>query len=149
MMIQKNRSLIDANGYYPARSRIEVTCDLNSYFSITGRIYHPSHRDGNGYAFGCLHDEIALNFPQLKKYIKWHLTDSDGVPMHYTSNTLHHLRLGNYDFARKTAVWPNVTDDELAALYAQGEQTVANTLAARIPALKAEFAADIKELFVI
>ena len=38
---------------------------------------------------GCCHKEVVANFPHLKKFIKWHLTSSDG-PMHYISNTVYH-----------------------------------------------------------
>ena len=59
-------------------------------FSITGDIYY---KKGNGqwgdYGGGCIHDEIGKHFPELKPYLKWHLTSSDG-PMHYIANTLYH-----------------------------------------------------------
>jgi hypothetical protein len=38
---------------------------------------------------GCCHEEIARHFPALEKYIKWHLTSSDG-PMHYVANSMYH-----------------------------------------------------------
>ena len=38
---------------------------------------------------GCQHDAIAKHFPDLAKYIKWHLCGSDG-PMHYVANTVYH-----------------------------------------------------------
>jgi hypothetical protein len=37
---------------------------------------------------GCQHDAISKNFPELAKYIKWHLCSSDG-PMHYPGNALY------------------------------------------------------------
>jgi hypothetical protein len=53
-------------------------------FGITGTVLVPHQRDIA--AGGCLHDEIAKAFPELAKYIKWHLCSSDG-PMHYVANT--------------------------------------------------------------
>lgn len=38
---------------------------------------------------GCCHDRVAKYFPHLKKYLKWHLTSSDG-PLHYIDNTIFH-----------------------------------------------------------
>jgi len=38
---------------------------------------------------GCCHELIVKHFPDLEKYVKWHLTSSDG-PMHYVGNTLFH-----------------------------------------------------------
>jgi hypothetical protein len=55
-------------------------------FAITGTVRVPKQRDAA--AGGCLHDDIAEAFPELAKYIKWHLCSSDG-PMHYVANTKH------------------------------------------------------------
>ena len=59
-------------------------------FSITGSI---DQKKKNGhwcdYACGCIHDDIEKHFPELKPFIKWHLTSTDG-PMHYLANTLYH-----------------------------------------------------------
>lgn len=38
---------------------------------------------------GCAHEEIVRFFPDLAKYMKWHLTSSDG-PMHYPGNVTYH-----------------------------------------------------------
>jgi len=54
-------------------------------FAITGDIY----RNGRYDVGGCIHDEIAKHFPELKPFIKWHLCSTDG-PMHYVANTLYH-----------------------------------------------------------
>ena len=37
---------------------------------------------------GCCLKEVEKYFPELAKYIKWHLCSSDG-PFHYVANTLH------------------------------------------------------------
>jgi hypothetical protein len=44
---------------------------------------------GRRHGAQCLHDEIAKAFPELAKYIKWHLCSTDG-PMHYVANTVFH-----------------------------------------------------------
>jgi hypothetical protein len=60
-------------------------------FSITGDIWKSTI---NGKKIGrdcltggCIHDDIIKHFPELKPFIKWHLTSSDG-PMYYLENTL-------------------------------------------------------------
>lgn len=54
-------------------------------FAITGEC---GGRNGIG---GCIHDFIIEQAPELEKYIKWHLTSSDG-PMHYVANSMYHAR---------------------------------------------------------
>jgi len=92
-------------------------------FSITG--------DFDG-ACGCIHDEIAKRFPELKKYIKWHLTSSEG-PMHYIANSMYWAYIGNLENARASAVWPEA--ENYGAFLRE-------TLEARLPKLMEEFEAD-------
>jgi hypothetical protein len=58
-------------------------------FSITGDVDRQNEA-GHWYndSGGCIHDEIAKHFPELRPFIKWHLCSSNG-PMHYTANTLY------------------------------------------------------------
>lgn len=86
---------------------------------------------------GCLHDEIAKHFPELRKYIKWHLTSEDG-PLHYIANTVYWAEQGNLEYARSCAVAPDATLDQLADK---------EWLQARLPGLLEEFNADMEELF--
>lgn len=65
-------------------------------FSITGEIANALDRARNDVScFGCIHDQIAKHFPELKSLIKWHLTSSDG-PMHYVGNTCYHASNRDY-----------------------------------------------------
>ena len=59
-------------------------------FSITGNM-DEKKKNGQWYsvACGCIHEEISKHFPELKLFIKWHLTSTEG-PMHYLGNTLYH-----------------------------------------------------------
>jgi hypothetical protein len=59
-------------------------------FTITGEI----RRNGREDYRGCIHEDIAKQFPELKKYLKWHLVSSD-YPLYYISNTLYFA--GNKD----------------------------------------------------
>ena len=55
-------------------------------FSITGSITEPGYRDSS--ECGCIHERIAVAFPELAHLIKWHLFDTRG-PMHYVANTVY------------------------------------------------------------
>lgn len=163
-------------------------------FSITAEVYT------NCQACGCLHEDIAREFPELAPLIKWHLMGTDG-PMHYIANTIYHagdrdhnglkagerrqirngrtgqlcwrletdVKLPQYidndtqpteaavqryvpwervgegkarelDAARSCAVWPEATNEELS----QEPEALKVALEARLPALIAEFRADME-----
>lgn len=146
--------------YYgePAIIRAEIRHDDScrngrNSFAITVSIFESYRRPGeetaqhsNGktmYAStgGCLHEEIAANFPDLAPFIKWHLFDTDG-PQHYVSNTVSHVKNGNYGYARK--LWPEVRDAEL--LYMYENKTLRDALLARLPALLSEFRIAVEAL---
>ena len=57
-------------------------------FTITADIYEIKNGAARWIAGGCQHEEIKKHFPELAKYIKWHLCGTDG-PMHYIANTLY------------------------------------------------------------
>lgn len=130
-------------------------------FSITGAIVVKKQNGcWEDYSCGCIHDEIEKHFPELKKYIKWHLMSSDG-PMHYVNNTLYLAgdrdcwgnRRGDepilgegkereFDSARKVAVWPEATDEQLSL----PPEELRILLLNRLPALVEEFKKDVEEL---
>jgi hypothetical protein len=144
---------------------------------------------------GCMHDMIVKEFPELQKFIKWHLCGSDG-PVHYIANTLYFAgdrdcwgtrkgeqqisdRTGlpmwqleslpsdvglvystsqpepvvlsyapilgegknrDLDAARKSAIWPEATDEELCS------DNLEELLKARLPALLEDFRKDMEGL---
>lgn len=130
-------------------------------FSITGEVRGPRGFECGG----CIHDEIAKHFPCLAPFIKWHLCSSDG-PMHYEANTIYlagdrdHWGLRNgeskpnwkhmvsegkqreLDAARRTAVWPEATDEQLC----QEPEELRKALRERLPALLAEFREAVESL---
>jgi hypothetical protein len=175
-------------------------------FAITGEIDRKSGNHWTDDAGGCIHEEIAKHFPDLKPFIKWHLMGTD-MPMHYVANTVylagdrdcHGLRKGEFrqhtsrgpnqnggvpgvpnwvlelpdretrnvyaaakpapvtlewkaygrtgegkerelDAARRSAVWPEATNEELTAPGLEAR------LMARLPALMAAFKADVEKL---
>lgn len=80
----------DGKGYrIIANIRYDDNCgNGHNSFSITGEIWRQGNqRDCE--SCGCIHDEIAKHFPELKPYLKWHLMSSDG-PMYYIANTIYH-----------------------------------------------------------
>lgn len=109
-------------------------------FAVTGE------EKGNGcVAGGCLHEEIAETFPELKPLLKWHLCFTDG-PLHYLANTMflagdkdHWGKEGckerELDSARRAAIWPEATDDELCS----PPPVLEGLLLGRLPALLGEF----------
>lgn len=58
-------------------------------FAMTAEIYEMKKNNRQVWiAGGCQHEEIKKHFPELAKYIKWHLCGTD-EPMHYIANTLY------------------------------------------------------------
>ena len=111
-------------------------------FSITGDICTLTRR--TCIVGGCIHDEIREFFPELVKYIKWHLCSSNG-PLYYIENTLYHASVkpeylseksADLDAARICAIWPE----------ANLEDFTEENLLKRLPALIQEFARDMEEL---
>lgn len=84
---------VNAKEWGPGRViRAEIRFDDNckngkQSFAITGEIFRPGARDWD--AGGCLHDEIARYFPELKPLIQWHSQDQK-APMHYVANAVYH-----------------------------------------------------------
>lgn len=61
-------------------------------FAITADLYKAGRRSENAWlSGGCQHELIEKHALELKPYIKWHLTSSDG-PMHYVANSMYHAR---------------------------------------------------------
>lgn len=102
-------------------------------------------------AGGCLHEEIARRIPELAPFIKWHLCSTDG-PMHYLANTIYLAgdrdawgkpgKARELDAARRAAIWPEATDEELSA----PREILKAKLEARLPVLLAEFRAAVESL---
>lgn len=124
--------------------RYDDTCQNgHNTFSITGIIYENRvHRWG-----GCIHKEIKKHFPNLRKFIKWHLCSSNG-PLHYVANTVYHAGVTewkkerNFNAARSCAIWPEATDEQLSLPSHELEAL----LVARLPKLMADFKQAIEEL---
>lgn len=68
-------------------------------FSITGDIYPAGEprTDRNMISCGRIHEDIEKHFPEFMPFIRLHLADMNGVPMHAIANGFFHLKndLGN------------------------------------------------------
>lgn len=100
-------------------------------FSITADVSYK----GGGHSCGCQHELVVEHFPELEKYIKWHLTSCDG-PLHYIANSMYWAKEGNLEYARNSAVWP---DAEL-------EDFTPEKLNSRLLSLMLEFKQDMESL---
>lgn len=108
-------------------------------FSVTGDISVKHGKRWEEYSAGCIHDAIAWHFPELKPYIKWHLTSSEG-PMYYVANTMYIVGKGktrDLDIARSRAVWH---DEELMS------PDLKEKLLARLPKLLEDFRTAVESL---
>ena len=137
-------------------------------FTVTADIYEIKNGCARWISGGCQHEKIKQHFPELAKYIKWHLCGTDG-PMHYIANTLFLAgdrdclgrRQGDHigyevetptgysegkqrelDAARVAAIWEDATDEELSLPAEKLKQKLID----RLPALMAEFKKDVEEL---
>lgn len=172
-----------------AKIRYDDKCkNGHNSFSITGEINEIGNRHGGSCC--CIYEEIARHFPELEKYIKWHLMSSDG-PLHYVANTVYlagdrdcwgNKRLEQekdrngillwhdqntfksviasetappeylpvlaegkereLDAARRTAIWPEATDEQ----FCLPPEELKSLLLARLPGLIEEFKKDVESL---
>jgi hypothetical protein len=65
-------------------------------FSITGDIYEAGKPRTDRYHIsgGCIHEDIEKHFPEFTPFIRLHLCDYKGIPMHAGANGFYHLRNG-------------------------------------------------------
>lgn len=104
---------------------------------VTGNIFDVPKR--NYVLRGAIHKEIAEYHPELKNIIRWHNMNSNGPPS-YVENTKYFVKSKRYDLARRTAYWPDATDEELMS------DNLEELLLARLPKLIEEFKRDIESL---
>lgn len=148
--------------------RIEAVANMHyifgnssPYFAITADMRNSLGREE---ACGCLHDEICLAIPELRPYIKWHLTGLEG-PMHYEANAVFYWQqwrhetkylAQHYDpyeaFQRLTqwGLYGNETDEYLRYLFHSQDVTesqMRSILRHRRPILMHNFTLDMQSLF--
>lgn len=91
-------------------------------FSITGEIYKADRpkTDRNFISGGCIHEEIEKHFPQFIPFIRLHLCDYQGIPMHAVANGFYHLRNMTGD---KFCEYYRVTKEQYQTLFSLQNQT--------------------------
>lgn len=100
---------------------------------------------------GCDHDSIRKYFPELAKYIKWHLCSTDG-PMYYNEDSEYWLKEGNREYVKNTIVFGAVpeldTEEKIpnSALITEELLDYREYLKARLPLLLEAFRKDVEEL---
>ena len=67
-------------------------------FAITGKIYNKKTKEIS--SCGCIHDEIAKHFPELRPFIKLHLANHYGEPMYPVENGIYHFLNSGQDVSR-------------------------------------------------
>lgn len=132
MGIKKQVKTYGPKRYSLAGTKYKITAEVrhdgscgngHNSFAITGEIRRLNGKRWVEDSFGALHDDIVKHFPELKPFIKWHLSTNDG-PLHYIANTTFHAgnldcfgkegKERDFDAARKCAVWPEATDKQLS-----------------------------------
>lgn len=128
------------------------------YLSITGEI---ERRAGSRWvedAGGALHEAIARHFPELARYIKWHLVGTAG-PMHYIDNAKYWWELynGTSEFTLRPN-GPNPHDAFMHTVVAEEHEvpprdtpwaSVKGWLEERLEHLLDEWRADMEDLEVL
>lgn len=117
------------------------------YFSITADEEYMTRYGWRCSACGCMHDEIIKAFPSLKRLIPFHLSNQDGLPMHYESNARYWWQQKEYekvcDHLRMSP--SNINIDYLKSI---DEYDFMSFLESRKPRMKAEFEAAMAEFNV-
>jgi len=134
------------------------------YFSLTGEVCSLTNRDLGGGALHttigkALHTTIGKALPELKPLVKWHLTDQDGTPLHYTANAMYwfdcfHGRYPkreadtNYkEMFHQTVVFRAVEEDShytVEKLFQEEPFVLEAWLKGRLPALQKAFHQEMK-----
>lgn len=122
----------------------DVCRNGHNTFRITGKTFR-----GDSYtpeSSGRIDEEIGIAIPELKPFLRWQLVSSKG-PMHYIANSLYWAGKTkwpeyNLKYFRKTAVWPEATEEIMNL----PKDELKKRLEERLPALMEEFKKDVESL---
>jgi len=67
------------------------TGNRRPHFSITGEVHEKVHGFWKEDCCGAIHAHIAEYLPEVAPLLKYHLSDDEGLPMHYLANGLYWL----------------------------------------------------------
>lgn len=136
-------------------------------FSLMGRIEREGYPTGTwrDVRHGAIHEEIDAHFPELRKYLKWHLV-SVKEPLHYLANAKYWwekikgvsqwpAQIGEPDPStafKETVIFGGLEGDREAlqeAFSGNGWESVERWLKSRLEPLMLNFAKDMSELGVL
>lgn len=123
--------------------------NTHSHFSVTGEvasIYRPQYPQTSG----SIHTEIKDAFPHLEKYLKWHLTNSTGIPMHYRLNSLYWHEKQNFSSFKQSCIFGAVESDKnftVSDFMRMDGNAIDQWLTNRLDAVRQAFITDMLELF--
>lgn len=106
------------------------------YFSITANEEYMTRYGWRTRACGCMHEEIARRFPELKELIPYHLSGQDGLPMHYIANAKYWAQQGNWEVTYRLI---RLAPDEFKPTEVNDLEMFEQWLEVRIPRLKQDF----------
>lgn len=100
MTKQKLTHIINTKDAEGNTLRIEIS--LDRYFSITAMAWEKGKPRIDRYFIygGCSHDQIVKSRPDMEIFVKLHLADMEGVPMHAAANMRFHQE-NKYDYQRE------------------------------------------------
>jgi hypothetical protein len=146
------------SGMYIIIAKLEISSLSNQtpYFSVTGE-YGKVGTSKDNWSDGCIHEEIAKQFPEVEKYIKWHLV-SLSEPMHYLANSLFWAGFQgwcngkpndppNYKHLRNTCIYSALESDYEFDIEKASKDELTQWLEDRLPNLMLQFDKEMKELF--
>lgn len=110
-----------------------------SYFSANGE----ERENGRLESCGMMHDMIKEQFPELAKYLPFHLCDDNGIPVYYYENSLYHLSQGNFSGFESCSLWGVLPCDKTLN-YQLNTQKVMDY---RLPLLQLAYKQTMAELF--
>ena len=95
-LIYKANKIVDNEHIYVTIKLNDKCKNGHQDFSITCDIYEAGKPKIDRYFLGCecIHDAILKHFPEYKIFIKLHLCDHKGIPMHPTANGFYFLTNG-------------------------------------------------------
>ena len=162
--LAKSQFLLETKEYFEngekyricVRVRYDDECNNgHNTFAITGEIDRKA-KNNRWYEdrCGCIHDDIVKHFPELRPFIKWHLTSSDG-PIYYVSNSLYHAGFTQWKDARNEAnlksssIYGALESDNEFNLMKAGEEELRKWLLDRHAPLMKEFRKAVESLGLI
>jgi hypothetical protein len=151
-----------------ATAEVSQIGDQEPYFSVTADMYEKYQQRGEPKvmhssgktlwlsACGQLVDEIKTHIPELAPYLQYHLSDNNGTPMHYITNSLYwagkyrYANGGkndppNWEYFKDTARWFDAPSPEEISRWTPYD--LQDRLTARLPIIQKDYKEAMERLF--